>query len=474
MKQCTSGIGGVYDFTMMDLAPTTVAEFRNRADAYRIRQVGSATSVQEDDDTLDGLARKFWKRLGPTMEAAHYGADMEGSFFQGSDACGWNVDQLENCLHLLKADEVNVAQSEEFKLPGVTTAYLYFGMWASVFCAHTEDMNLLSINHLHAGAPKYWYAIAPEDSGRFESLMAGQFAHAAQECREFLRHKRFLVSPTLLHKAGISYTTQVQRAGDTIITFPGSYHFGFNTGFNVAESTNFAIPEWVPWGVRAKVCMCHPHSVRIDMTRFMALLTRYEEDMAARRRRGDGVLTYSEWATKKLREQKKQEQQQVQNAKKNAKDDGKKAGESGSSWTEKRKMWVEVSRLLSSMDRTAAAGGKDATSSSSNNINSTEAPAGTRKGKKRKRVKEEQLEPPNHGGDFRWALKPKKSALVPRKSVLVRLKSPDTGEECFFSGVIVAVMEDHCKVHFAASSKSEDLWIPIISNRLFLDGGSEK
>jgi jumonji domain-containing protein 2 len=68
--------------------------------------------------------------LGPTMESSMYGADMEGSLFdQDDDACGWNPSRLESCLSLLSTD----ANGES--LPGVTTPYLYFGMWASVFCA---------------------------------------------------------------------------------------------------------------------------------------------------------------------------------------------------------------------------------------------------------------------------------------------------------------------------------------------------
>ncbi len=189
---------------------------------------------------------------------------MEGTLFDGDEACGWNVDKLESCLQLLLADVNNTdlddmkrerLTEQDFRMPGVTSAYLYFGMWASVFCAHTEDMNLMSINYLHAGAPKYWYAISPEDSGRFESLMASLFSHQNSACKEFLRHKRSLISPSILTKAGIEYTTQVQRAGDIIITYPGSYHFGFNTGFNVAESTNFA-GEYIHFGVCVCVCVC--------------------------------------------------------------------------------------------------------------------------------------------------------------------------------------------------------------------------
>ena len=135
---------------------------------------------------------------------------------------------------MLKADSnvlVNDAKFDKgFCLPGVTNSYLYAGMWGSIFAAHTEDMNLLSINYLHAGAPKYWYAIAPEDAQRFECLAKSLFPGQASQCSEFLRHKCHMISPLLLKKNGIHYKTQIQRAGDIMITFPGSYHFGFNTG----------------------------------------------------------------------------------------------------------------------------------------------------------------------------------------------------------------------------------------------------
>lgn len=47
-------------------------------------------------------------------------------------------------------------------LPGITKSMLYFGMWKAMFCIHTEDNNLYSINYLHCGRPKIWYAVAPQ------------------------------------------------------------------------------------------------------------------------------------------------------------------------------------------------------------------------------------------------------------------------------------------------------------------------
>jgi len=69
--------------------------------------------------------------------------------FGDANASGWNVNHLDSILHLLAVD-----RDDNMSLPGVTTAYLYAGMYGSVFAAHTEDMNLMSINHLHCGAPK--------------------------------------------------------------------------------------------------------------------------------------------------------------------------------------------------------------------------------------------------------------------------------------------------------------------------------
>lgn len=45
--------------------------------------------------------------------------------------------------------------------------------------------------------------------------------------------------------AGVPIVRTDQHAGEFVITFPRSYHAGFNQGYNFAEAVNFAPPDWV-------------------------------------------------------------------------------------------------------------------------------------------------------------------------------------------------------------------------------------
>merc|ERR1719282_2267545 len=137
-------------------------------------------------------------------------------------------------------------------------AYLYFGSWKTSFAWHTEDMDLHSINYLHYGAPKFWYSIPTTHIRRFERLADGLFPQMKKNCPAYLRHKMCMIS------------------------FPCGYHSGFNTGFNAAESTNFATPRWVEFGKRATRCCCRPDTVNISMDCFVKRFQpeRYESWLA--------------------------------------------------------------------------------------------------------------------------------------------------------------------------------------------------
>ncbi len=435
IKQVLRGIGGIYEYTFLDLAPMSVAEYRQMADDYLKSQVGT----NANEVSIDMLQRKFWKRLGPTMQPALYGADMEGTLFRENDyCCGWNISQLHSCLELLLSDQPD---DHHGGIPGVTTPYLYFGMWASVFCAHTEDMNLLSINYLHAGAPKVWYAVAAgEDAKRLEQFCEGHYHQAKSSCPEYMRHKRALISPAILKKTGIPFTTIVQYPGDAMITFPGSYHFGFNTGFNVAEATNFAVPEWIPYGRRANVCLCRPDSVRIDMTKFERLLLQYEKEVKQSKR-----TTWRDWAMR-LKEKRKESHE----GRPSSRPPTKPLKEDPDHQNSKRKpFWVEVMQPFHAKKQKLSALGP----------------------KKPKEI-------------WHMAKPGSKKAFRPTTRVLCIVPAIMEGisrnqdssceeeedEECF-AGNIIEVRDDHVRIRFDGMGKKEDAWMAIDSPKLFLDGG---
>lgn len=166
----------------------------------------------------------------------------------------WNTQRLGDLL--CKIDQ---------NLPGVNTPYLYFGMWKATFAWHVEDMDLYSINYLHFGAPKQWYCIRPENSSRFERIAQGIFSSDYKNCPQFLRHKTYLLSPTMLAADGVPVNRLVQHEGEFVLTFPFAYHSGYNLGFNCAESINFALDDWIPIGQKAESCRCINDAVQIDV-----------------------------------------------------------------------------------------------------------------------------------------------------------------------------------------------------------------
>ena len=123
--------------------------------------------------------------------------------------------------------------------------FLYVGeLWAT-FPLHIEDGDLWSVSFLHWGKPKIWYVIPASHYLALEEKIKCLFKDSEEYCRNFLRHKRTLVSPTFLKEAGIPFEIFVQMAGEYIIIPPRCYHFGFSAGYNVSEATNFATQRLV-------------------------------------------------------------------------------------------------------------------------------------------------------------------------------------------------------------------------------------
>ncbi|KAK9306803.1 hypothetical protein QLX08_002688 [Tetragonisca angustula] len=249
--QVVTGKQGLYQQINIQKKSMTVKEYSKMANSERYN-----TPRHFDYEDLE---RKYWKNI--TYVAPIYGADVSGSLTD-PDVKEWNINHLGTILDYVNKDY-------GISIDGVNTAYLYFGMWKTTFAWHTEDMDLYSINYLHFGAPKTWYAIPPEHGRRLERLASGFFPSSYQSCQAFLRHKMSLISPQVLRQYSIPCNKITQEAGEIMITFPYGYHAGFNHGFNCAESTNFAAPRWVEYGKRATQCTCSKDMVKISMDTFV-------------------------------------------------------------------------------------------------------------------------------------------------------------------------------------------------------------
>ncbi|EFE45183.1 hypothetical protein TRV_00056 [Trichophyton verrucosum HKI 0517] len=203
-------------------------------------------------ERCEELETAYWKSL--MYNNPMYGADMPGSLFDDA-VTSWNVANLPNLLDVLGQ-----------KVPGVNTAYVYLGMWKATFAWHLEDVDLYSINYIHFGAPKQWYSISQEDLPRFEAAMRSIWPTDSKNCSQFLRHKTYLISPTVLKSQyGITANKLVHYEGEFVITFPYGYHSGFNLGYNCAESVNFATESWLDYARIAKKCHCETDTVWIDV-----------------------------------------------------------------------------------------------------------------------------------------------------------------------------------------------------------------
>ena len=206
ITQHATGRKGLFRTLLVEKKPLSV---KRDFEPYARKPENQPSAAALADPTHATLEREFWKKVA--YDPPTYCADVAGTLFDApsddatSDdadarlAKGWDVSRLDSLLS-------RTLKEKNITLDGVNSSYLYFGMWRALFAWHTEDCDLYSVNYLHYGAPKFWYAIAPEDRERFEILAQGMVPEMWRACPEFLRHKELLISPTLLEQNGIPFT----------------------------------------------------------------------------------------------------------------------------------------------------------------------------------------------------------------------------------------------------------------------------
>lgn len=101
---------------------------------------------------------------------------------------------------------------------------------------------------MHTGETKTWYGVPSSHANEFETAMRHLLPELFELSPDLLFHITTIISPEKLVDQGVKVYACDQRAGEFVVTFPRSYHAGFNHGFNVNEAVNFASPDWLPFG----------------------------------------------------------------------------------------------------------------------------------------------------------------------------------------------------------------------------------
>lgn len=149
----------------------------------------------------------------------------------------WNTNNLAKSTFLRHINE---------SVGGLTRPMIYVGMLFSSFCWHTEDNYLYSVNYLHTGKPKLWYGVPGDAAVQFEETFKSFHPELFKKNPNLLHLLVTQLSPKVLKEKSVPCYTALQKPGQFIVTCPRAYHAGFNTGFNVAESVNFALEDWLP------------------------------------------------------------------------------------------------------------------------------------------------------------------------------------------------------------------------------------
>jgi hypothetical protein len=114
--------------------------------------MASLTSFAEDN-----LMYSKQKSVTPTN-------DMEGT-------AGWKLSNSPWNLQVIARSPGSLTRFMPDDIPGVTSPMVYIGMLFSWFAWHVEDHELHSMNFLHTGSPKTWYAVPGDYVFSFEEVI---------------------------------------------------------------------------------------------------------------------------------------------------------------------------------------------------------------------------------------------------------------------------------------------------------------
>ncbi|OMO58640.1 hypothetical protein COLO4_34455 [Corchorus olitorius] len=231
--------------------------FRRLADRAKKKWFGSgsASRVQIEKkfwEIVEGSAGEVEVLYGSDLDTSVYGSGFPRSSDQRPESVElkaweeycrspWNLNNLPK----LKG---SMLQAVHHNITGVMVPWLYIGMLFSAFCWHFEDHCFYSMNYLHWGEPKCWYSVPGSEASAFEKVMRSCLPDLFDAQPDLLFQLVTMLNPSVLRENGVPVYSVLQEPGNFVITFPKSYHGGFNLGLNCAEAVNFAPADWLPHG----------------------------------------------------------------------------------------------------------------------------------------------------------------------------------------------------------------------------------
>ncbi|KAF5729995.1 lysine-specific demethylase 5B isoform X2 [Tripterygium wilfordii] len=231
--------------------------FRRMADRAKKKWFGSGprSHVQMEKkfwEIVEGLTGEVEVMYGSDLDTTVYGSgfprasdqrpdSIEAKVWEEYRSSPWNLNNLPK-------SKGSMLQAVHHNITGVMVPWLYIGMLFSSFCWHFEDHCFYSMNYLHWGEPKCWYSIPGNEASAFEEVMRNSLPDLFDAQPDLLFQLVTMLNPSVLQKNGVPVYNVMQEPGNFVITFPRSYHAGFNFGLNCAEAVNFAPADWLPHG----------------------------------------------------------------------------------------------------------------------------------------------------------------------------------------------------------------------------------
>ena len=217
---------------------------------YRVMSSIFDNSWGAQNLSVDELEKIYWhvidRRSMPVN--VHYGSDVDPLSRPGMIDCSPMEPFREWNIKTWPSAEGSILSYLSDTIPGMSLPWVYVGMTFSSFCWHTEDHYAYSASYLHEGAPKVWYGVSGYDGHQFEEVMRSLMPSLFEVQPLLLFHLVTQLNPHVLMDHGVPVVRAIHTPGSYMVTFPKAYHAGFNSGFNLAEACNFALPNWIPWG----------------------------------------------------------------------------------------------------------------------------------------------------------------------------------------------------------------------------------